>query len=490
MIDLRLTKQEKKDLTEDEIEIAMARKLEILILPQLRRHIRFFYAGGNLKGKAKAYKDSHDIGDIEEVLNSDKGEIISTVCKPVCTMAAEILRDNGIAADTVSCDTDIFRHTDVLMTTKSGKKYIINYLEDMEMIQTGMKTPDFASKAYYERRYKKFEGGKTTDGKRLDGIDFLPEERLDLIDQNLGYKKYNMYMNSVIAQIKKEFENYREVMAENEWMGKKLDLIQSNETISDIEMEKRRKEIYDKYQQMSDDEVLESKLDWIFEYFNDRMDINGYTDFVMYYSRLLLKEVLSKEEYGKIKRFDCFVYPEDMPEDSKLKEIINFDNREDTNKDRFAMVRCNGKYYVFSTKPNSYLKITEEELEEMRKYIKISESSRPSDLMLYLCDRGNALPLVFHPLGGKFLNERAELIDPDLSEEERKKAIEELSRNIKTTDEPVTSILIPYPDGTTKYIYIDDNDELVVKTKGKKTIYHYNEQNDTFEEEISHEERE
>jgi hypothetical protein len=42
-------------LTNDELEIAMARKLEFLILPHLRRNINFFYAGANIPKKSEAY---------------------------------------------------------------------------------------------------------------------------------------------------------------------------------------------------------------------------------------------------------------------------------------------------------------------------------------------------------------------------------------------------------------------------------------------------
>ena len=45
-----------------------------------------------------------------------------------------------------------------------------------------MSTPDFASKEYYERRYKKFEHGLTTDSKSLEGIDFIERDRLSVID--------------------------------------------------------------------------------------------------------------------------------------------------------------------------------------------------------------------------------------------------------------------------------------------------------------------
>lgn len=489
MIKLNLNEKEKENLTEDEIELAMARKLEILILPILRRNMDFFYAGGNLKGKANAYRNPTDKIKIEQSLKSKK-ENIPTVCKPLCNMVVEILQDNGINAQTVSCDTDMFKHTDVLITTKTGKKYIINYLEDMENIQTGMKTPDFASKKYYERRYKKFENGLTTDGKSLEGITFANEEVLDKIDTNLGYKKHRMYMDDVIQQVKNEFSNFKEIMAENDWLTKKLELEKSEEIVTPELEEKMKSAIYEKYNNMTDDQELESKIDWIFNYFNHRDNIKGHADFVMYYSRLLLKEVLSGEEYGKLTRYDCTVNNNNIPENSKIKSTLDFENPDNKNKNRFCMLEVGEKTYVFSTKPNAYVKLNKEEVKELASYANISKSEKPSDLMLYLCDRGNALPLVFHPLGSKLLNERAELIDKNLTEKGRENAIKELSKSIKTTDEPITSILIPYPNGDSKYIYINANDEFVVKSNKKETIYHYNEAKDSFEtEDIELEER-
>ena len=262
MIKLELTPNEAKGLTNEELEIAKARKLELLILPHLRRNINFFYAGANIPKKAKAYHQPLDKNVLENSLQTGQTGI-STACKPLCEMVAGILRENGLNADTVSCDTDMFRHTDVLFTTSSGKKYIINYLEDIESIQTGMSTPDFASKEYYERRYKKFEHGLTTDSKSLEGIDFIERDRLSVIDNNLGYKKYNMYMDIVTDTIRNEFRDFRNIMAENEYL-----------TESMKPGEKRiKEEIYEKWNSMSDDEILEKKLDWIFDYFNDRMDL-------------------------------------------------------------------------------------------------------------------------------------------------------------------------------------------------------------------------
>ncbi len=234
---------------------------------------------------------------------------------------------------------------------------------------------------------------------------------------------------------------------------------------------------------MTSAEELEAKMDWIFNYFNHRDNINGHADFVMYYSRLLLKEVLTEEEYRRITRYDCFVKNRDIPENSIIKDVLDSENPDNKDKNRFCMLTLNDKAYIFSTKPKEYIKINDEQIQELKTYANLSKSEKPSDLMLNLCDRGNALPLVFHPLGSKLLNERAELIDKNLAGEERAKAVKELADSIKTTDEPVTSISIPYPNGENKYLYINSSDEFVIRTNNNETIYHYNEENDSYEKE-------
>ena len=86
MISLELSEAEKKDLTEDEIELAMARKLEILILPHLRRKMQFFYAGWNLEGKKEAYHEPIDKDELEKRLNESNPTSIPTVCKPILSL--------------------------------------------------------------------------------------------------------------------------------------------------------------------------------------------------------------------------------------------------------------------------------------------------------------------------------------------------------------------------------------------------------------------
>ncbi len=480
MIRVELSEKEKKGLTDDEQELAIARKLEVEMLPLLRRNINFFYAGANIPKKAKAYNQPMNSEELERTI-SEKNETISVVCKPLCEMVASILRENGLNAETLSCDTDMFRHTDVLLTTKSGKQYIINYLEDMENIQTESKTPDFASRPYYERRYQKFEGGLTTDGKSLTNISFLDEETLGKIDEQLGYKKYGMYMDDVTEQIRTEFENFREVMTENDYIQAIADMQRTGQVLSDEDKKRVHDEIAQRYQNMSDDEVLEGKLDWIFNYFNERMGIKGHTDFVMYYSRLLLSKVLSPDEYKKLTRYDCFARKNNIPEGSSIDGILDKENNEEDTRYRFCLLECGDKAYAFSTKPNAYVKLSKDQIEEIRRYANLSKSEKPSDLLLNLCDRGNALPLVFHPLGSKMLNDRAAMLPSNLSPDERTQAINQLAASIKATDGEITSLTIPYPNGDTRYLYINGNNEFTMKDKTGTSVYHYNEDQDSFE---------
>ena len=473
MIDLKLSENEAYNLTDEQKEIAQARKLELVLLPYLRRNLDFFYAGGDLKGKANSYRNIMDKDKLEADINTKK--VNSTVCKPLCEMVVEILNENGINAETVSCDTDMFKHVDVLITTKFGKKYIINYLEDIENIQTGLRTPNFASVEYYNRRYKKFENTTTTDGKSLEGIDFLNKEELEKIDRNLGYTKNNMYMNDVISQIKREFLKFKDIMIENEWMQTEISKNESNPQNND-----RYKEICNKYQNMNEDELLENKLDFLFQHFNDRMQLNGHTDLVMY-NRMLLKELLTDIEYNKLSRYDCFTYKENIPQDSNVNGILDLENEENKDKLRFILLKIKDKGYAFSTKSKAYVKLSQQEIEIISEYTIMSKAEKPSDLLLKLCDRGNALPLVFHPIGSELLNERAKIIEnSDLTQEEKKVEVQKLADSIITTDEPITSITIPYSNGINKKIYIDENDEIIIETKNKKTKYHYNKKNDEF----------
>lgn len=488
MINIELTDKEKQGLTQEEIEIAKARKLELLILPILRRNINFFYAGANIPKKANAYNAPLNLVKVESALKNGHKKV-NAVCKPLCETVSKILKENGINAEPVSCDTDIFKHTDVLLTTSSNKQYIINYLEDIEFIQSGMRTPDFASVEYYKRRYEKFEDTTTTDGKKLDNIAFLSENQLRKIDKNLGYTKYNMYIDDVLDIIKLEFENFAQISAENEFIQLEIDKkMEEANGFSEEEATVKKQEIEEKWNSMSEDEILEKKLDWIFNFFNTRKNITGHADFVMYYSRLLLTKLLTNNEYQKLTRYDCFVKKDDVKDEHIINDILNYENIEDGDKLRFSLIASPNATYAISTKSDSFVKMPNESIDEIAKYAKISRTQKPSDLIIGLANKGNALPLIFNPIGEQYVNDRAKMIPDELPAEYREQEIRRLIQQIKCTDGDIkngglTSMIIPYPDGSKRYLYISEENEIVSIHNKNKKVFHYDEENDIFDTE-------
>jgi len=75
------------------------------------------------------------------------------------------------------------------------------------------------------------------------------------------------------------------------------------------------------------------------------------------------------------------------------------------------------------------------------------------------------------------------MIDLNLSEEQKEEELDKLVASIKATDGAVTSITIPYPDGSKRYLYITPNNEFAIRENNKTTIYHYDEENDIFNKE-------
>ena len=444
MINIKLDEEQKKKIPKKYKELAIVRKLQLIISPYLKRNSKFFLEGDNIPDKSKAYKTPVSQEFFESNLRNEK--VTAVVCRNLCELAVNILAENGVTAEVITCDSDIFRHAGLLITSQSGEQYIVNILEDLDLIQSFMKTPNFASQDYYKIRYEKFESnnGITTNGNRIKNIAFISSEDLLLIDTVLGYLENNngMYMNDILDNIKE-----------------KLQFIVNG---------------------MDEQELLSRKLDWIFTNCNDRMNIKGHTDFVMYYSQTLLKGVLTREEYNKLQRYDGFTYSEKIPEDSILNEVLDFTNPDYDGKLRFSVVQCGDNNFIISTKPNSYVKISNEQLEQIKSYCVINISKPPSELAIYLRFKGNALPLIFHSIGKRLIAEKQEsLMLDDLDEDERKEKIEEMAQSIKATDEPITSILIPYESGNI-YIYLDKNNDFTVEQNGKRTVYYYNTKTDEF----------
>lgn len=486
MINLALNAREKNGLEGDLLELAMMRKAQKIISPYLERNIQFFYGGANIPKKAEAYHEKLETETLENSVRKRKP--LPVVCRNICEKVVEVLGENGLTAETISCDTDMFGHVDILITTASGNQYIVNFLEDIEMIQTYSNTPNFASKGYFDYRYAKFQGKPTTNGVAINKIAFLSEEERKRIDRNIGYAWESdhgiFYFDDIIKETAKEIEDFRSYLIKEERLKRKYDSDKLRVVkLSDEEEAKIAEEI----NEMSDDEILEKKLDYIFTRFGDRMDLKGHTNLVMYYSQILLKGLLTSDEYDRIKRFDGIILDGKLPEDSKIMSALDLDAKDKFGKLRFHAVEFNGSTYVFSTKENSYIKLNREELEEVMQYAILRPAKRPTDLWLTLLKNGHALPLIFHPLGSGIIDERDSLVSRGMGEGDREKIVQEIANSINCTDEPITGIRIPFGEGRYKYMYLDENGEFVLEENGKKVIHHYDDKTEEFTtEEIPH----
>lgn len=486
MINLKLSAKEKEGLTDDMKELAMVRKLQLMTAPYLKRNSKFFLEGSNVPQKAKAYNTPLSKEKFEEDLKN--GKVTAAICDNLCKLSVKMLQENGLNAQTISCDTDIFRHIDILLTTKSRNQYIINILEDLDLIQAFMKTPNFASRDYYDIRYKKFEnnGGITTNGNRISNIKFIDSSELLQIDKNLGYvdKNGGLYQDDIYESLKHKLSNFKQLLLQGEYLkiDATIDEMMKNEPLEKVKQRKSdiMRVMQENIENMSDEEILAKKLEWIFTYCNDRMNIKGHTDFVMYYSKSLLKKILTPEEYKKLTRYDAFTYEEELPKETKLKQVLDYEKQDYDGKLRFSVINCNDKNYIISTKPDSFIVVSNSELNQFKKFCHINKVDPPSQLAINLSFKGHALPLVFHTIGGQLINKKQESLSLDnYSEEEQKRIIEQTAQEIETTDYPITSILIPYGDKR-QYIYLDEYNNFIVEEDGKKIIYDYNTRTDEF----------
>lgn len=480
MINLALSTKEKRGLSEDLQELAMIRKLQLITAPYLKRNSKFFLEGANVPEKSKAYHAPISQERFEKDLKD--GKVTAAVCANLCKLSKEILEENGLNVDVISCDTDIFRHVDLLLTAKSGKQYIVNILEDLDLIQSFMRTPNFASKAYYDLRYKKFEenGNITTNGVKLENVCFIDGET-DLlnIDKNLGYLEENkgLYLEDIYKELKYKLSDFRKLLLQGEYLRIDSKIDEEMANAPEEKRNQRKTEIMRIMQKtienMSDEEILNRKLEWIFTYCNDRMNIKGHTDFVMYYSKSLLNNILQPQEYAMLDRYDGFTYEEKVPQNSTIKEALDYEKPDYDGKLRFSIVNCGDENHIISTKPNSFVTITNKELEEVKKYAYIHKAVPPSQLAINLSFKGHALPLIFHPIGGMMVNKKQESLNLEQFDTvEKQQLIEQTARNIITTDEPITSILIPYEKGE-QYIYLDDENNFIVRENNVETIYYY-----------------
>lgn len=193
-----------KQFEGDFYELAIARKVIIEAAKIFYRNHTFFMDKENIKAREKLYNKEIDVRNIDD---------FSIVCNTYCRIIGEVLKENyDIDTELISPHKDKFRHVDLLLKTKKGSKYILDPLMDLERMQIGLKPDSFASKEEYDRFYV----GK------IDGVSFLTDEELRLIDDSIHYTINGMYIDDSLDMLREDFDNLETVLMENDFLAEEL----------------------------------------------------------------------------------------------------------------------------------------------------------------------------------------------------------------------------------------------------------------------------
>ena len=260
-----------KEFNGDMSELALIRYVMKEASKIFYRDYTFFLNKENIDDRDTIYNKKIDLSDVKD---------FSIVCKSYCDVIKELLNGlYGIDSEVISAFNDRFRHVDLMIKTKTGNRYIVDPLTDLVEMQVGLRTNNFASKEYYESSYAKI----------LDNISFLTEDELERIDNKIGYKNGNIYLDDFLKKLK-----------------------------------------------------INLKLKYISKYLNNRRYLNGFVDLVMF-SDIVIKELFSEEEQSKIHSYSFFVDEENL----QNTELTNILASTETRK-RGRVINYNGKNYIFS----------------------------------------------------------------------------------------------------------------------------------------------
>lgn len=335
-----------KEFNGDMHELALVRYVMKEASKFFYRDYTFFLNKENIDDRDTIYNKIIDLNDIRD---------FSIVCKSYCNVIKELLKElYGIDSEVVSAFNDRFRHVDLLIKTKTGKRYIVDPLTDLVEMQVGLKTNNFASKVYYESSYTKI----------LDNISFLTEEELEKIDDEIGYKNENSYLDNNLENLKEDFSNFEGFLQKNQSIA--VTLLGNN---------------YDG-KKFSENEITNLKLKYISKYLNNRKHFNGFVDFYIF-STIVMKRLFSNEELKKIKYCSFFVDKQDL-KDVELSKI--FEDKE--NRKRGEVISFDGINYVFSLSEQS-LEYDDNKWEELIKKNNIFvKPEYPVQLLKYLKTNG------------------------------------------------------------------------------------------------------
>lgn len=284
----------------------------------------------NSEGKEKQYND---------VIDSE----YYGICKSISELYVSILKDKriGISADLVKKSPESpITHIDTVLKI-NGKNYIANLISDLSRIKTSRRVNSFC-----------FDLSRPVDNPRLKEdnesylqrlqlyygkIDSLTRQDIEQLDKKLGYSFF-------IPKFSKQSERG----------------LYTEDTIELLREDINNPELFKKYvlhnNDVSEDELLKYKLDYIFENINKLTDYKGtmnYLENIRYYL-YVAKKILSPEEGARIQAYVA-TSKNDL---SSLISILKVKPLKESDDKR------NNIYYLYSSRDNKYIGKTPEEMKQ------------------------------------------------------------------------------------------------------------------------------
>ncbi len=335
-----------KNIDEDLSELAIVRYVMKEASKMFYRDYTFFLDKENIKDREGIYNKEIELNNIQD---------FAIVCKSYCNIIMELLKKlYNIDSELVSPAKDKFRHVDLFIKTQNGKNYIVDPLTDLIEMQVSMRTNNFASEEYYKGNYIGI----------LNNISFLSKDTLAEIDTKIGYKNDGIYLDDFLKLLRTKLDNIEELLKTNDSIAFEL---------LGQEYDGRK---------FSEKEKTELKLKFISKYLNNRKNLNGIVDLVMF-SNIIIKKLFTDTEQERIHVYSFFVDSKDLKDENLKNILINKENRK-----RGLVIHFDNTNYILSLN-DTVLEYDEDRWKNIVKENNISiKSQYPVKLLKYLKSNG------------------------------------------------------------------------------------------------------
>ena len=265
------------------------------------------------------------------------------ICKSISELYVSILRDKriGISADLVKKYPESpITHIDTILKI-DGKNYITNLISDLSRIKTSRRVNSFCFDLSRPVNDPILKEENESYLKRLElyygKIDSLTRRDIEKLDKKLGYSFF-------IPKISKEDERG----------------FYTEDTIELLRKDMNNPESFKEYvlhnKDVSEEELLKYKLDYIFENINKLTDYKGtmnYLENIRYYL-YVAKNILSSEEGSRIQAY-VVTTGKDLSRIISILKVKPLKESDD---------KKNNIYYIYSAKDKKYVGKTPEEMKQ------------------------------------------------------------------------------------------------------------------------------